>query len=121
LAVTYSTQLGRYWQLSSNLVLVYFNIQTSSFTFTTASGNLEITGLPFTSQNTGGLNPRGSVSFTGINKIGGYTQINGGMPPNTSTLTFAASGMGVANTLVAATDVPTGGPVTLIGETIIFL
>lgn len=120
LAVTYATRFARYWQLSSNLLLVQFNIQTSAFTFTTASGALEITGLPFTTQNTVGLVPRGGMSFGGINKVG-FSQIAPGIGVNSNILIFNSSGMGVATATVTAADMPTGGAVVLIGEVIIFL
>lgn len=120
LAVTYTTQFGRVTQLSANKVLVHVNIVTSAFTFTTATGNLQITGLPFISQNTAGLTARGSLSFGGINKAG-YSQIAIGLPINSSTLSLNASGMGVSSAQVTAADTPTGGTVTIIGDIIVYL
>lgn len=120
LAVAYSSQFGRYWQLSSNLLLVQFNIVTSAFTFTTASGNLKITGLPFTTQNTGGLVPRGGLTFGGITKAG-YTQFASGIGVNTNFFIINCSGSAQAPAIVTAADTPTAGTVTLIGEVIIFL
>lgn len=120
LAVTYATQFGRYHQLSSNLVLVQFNISTSAFTFTTASGNLQITGLPFTDANLAALRMSGSCSWGGINKAG-YSQLSLGMPNNNSLFQLSASGMGQAIAAVTAADTPTGGSISLIGEVIIFL
>lgn len=120
LAVAYSTQFGRYYQLSSNLVLVQFNITTSAFTFTTATGNLQITGLPFTDANLAALRMSGSCSWGGITKAG-YTQMSLGMPNNNSLFQLSASGSGQAIAAVTAADTPTGGTIALIGEVIIFL
>lgn len=120
LAVSYTTRVGRYYQISANLVLVYVNITTSSFTYTTSSGNIQITGLPFTQQNTTGFNARGVTTFGGVNKVG-YSSINVALPPGTSTLSFTASGMNVAAAAVVATDVASGGTVQFLAEVIIFL
>lgn len=120
LAVAYATRIARYWQISTNLVLVQFNIVTSSFTFTTASGALQISGLPFTSNSTVGLIARGALTFGGINKAG-YSQVMGAMGGNVSVLGFNASGMGQTPAAVTATDTPTGGTMTLVGEMLIFL
>lgn len=120
LAVSYTTRIGKYYQLSSNLILVYFNVLSSSFTYTTASGNLLISGLPFTAQNFTGLNVRGYTTHGGVNKVG-YTSIGSALPPNTSSIAFTASGMGVAPAAVTATDVPSAGTISLISQLIIFL
>ena len=50
LAVTYAIQKGRYTKIG-RLVHYQINLQTSAFTHSTASGNLEISGLPFTAIN----------------------------------------------------------------------
>lgn len=120
LAVAYSAQFGRYWQLSSNIVLLQFTITTSTFTWTTASGNLRVDGLPFTLQNTANLNARAAVSYGGITKAG-YSTILMGMQPNSNHIQFSASGSGVAFVAVVAADLPSAGTVTLIGEMLIFI
>ena len=120
LAVTYSTQFGRWTKLSSNLVLVQFYIATSALTYTTAVSTLQITGLPFTSANVAGQLVRGALSFFGINKVG-YSQIAVGMGVNTNFLVLNASGMGVGSAAVSTTDVPSGSNLNLIGEIVIFI
>lgn len=120
LAVGYAIQGGHYAKLSSNLVLVQFSIVTNAFAWTTASGNLNISGLPFVAQNTGGLAARGMMNFAGINKAG-YSQVGVSMAANTSVFLFNASGMGQATAPVVAADVPTGGTVVVNGEIIIFI
>lgn len=120
LNVVYSTQSGRYYQLSSNLLLVQFNITTTTFTYTTASGNLRVTGLPFTTPNTAPLRMASTVSFQGINKAS-YNYLSLGMPPNSSVFQLSASGMGQPISAVASTDTASGTQVTLIGELIVLL
>jgi hypothetical protein len=51
LSVAYSFQVGTYTKIG-NRVIASVNIVTSSFSFTTASGTLSITGLPYTSDAT---------------------------------------------------------------------
>lgn len=48
LSVAYTTQLGRYTRIG-NMVTLSGSLLTSTFTHTTASGNLQITGTPFAS------------------------------------------------------------------------
>src|SRR5574343_1257060 len=67
LSVIYSTQYGYYW-LFGNQISVLFRIVTSSFTHTTASGILKVTGLPLTSENTTGKISVGSLNWGGITK-----------------------------------------------------
>lgn len=62
LSVAYSTQNGWYVKVGQ-LVIVHCDIITTTFTFTTASGNFNITGLPFT------VNSRGY----GSGQFGGWT------------------------------------------------
>lgn len=114
LAVTYGTQLG-YWVRHGDLVTVYFSIQTSAFTHTTAAGAALITGLPFTSLDTPAISWPGQVGFGGVTKAG-YTQVNAGVSANSTQVTMLASGSGVAVANVNITDMPTGGTVFLRGS-----
>ena len=51
LAVTYSAQVGFYERIGS-MVTAHFRVVASAFTYTTATGTFQITGLPFTSNAT---------------------------------------------------------------------
>lgn len=51
LTVAYSTRIGQYTKIG-NAVTLALNIQTSTFTKTTASGELRITGVPFPAKAT---------------------------------------------------------------------
>ena len=114
LSVSYTTQLGRYWRFG-NMVVALFSVETSSFTYTTASGNLLLGAtLPYTSENTSGLLNVGTLSFQGITKAG-YTQFYPRLFSNSSTIAFFASSSGSAVSQVTSTDVPSAGTVVLRG------
>jgi hypothetical protein len=119
LAVTYSTQIGRYTKIG-RLVVVSFSIITSAFTHTTASSSLTISGLPFAVANTSGIHGWGGGDWGGITKAS-YTDMNFAAVQNTSTLFLRASGSGVAPATVVAADMPTGGTVTLRGAVSYFV
>ncbi len=113
-AATYSNQTGKYIK-EGNKVTLWFIVSTSSFTYTTATGTLKISGLPFTASNSAAnLRQVGSVEYQGINKAS-YTQLTPTIDANTSLIYFAASGMGQALSTVVSTDVPTGSSLNLRG------
>lgn len=112
LAVTYSSNTYNYYRIG-NMVHFDINIVTSSFTFTTASGNLMITGFPFTISNTNA--PYGALVWGGITKTG-YTNMVLGGGSNTTTVNVFASGSGQAAANVTAADTPTAGTVLLRGS-----
>jgi hypothetical protein len=111
LSVAYTTQYGDYEKVGRQVV-ARWNIVTSTFTHTTASGNFAITGLPFATTGTAGSLPTGSLMWAGITKAG-YTQVN----PYVSSTSIAllASGSGLSNSDVAFGDMPTGGTIVLRG------
>jgi hypothetical protein len=113
LAVGYTTRYGDYEKIGRQVV-VRWNIVTSSFTHTTASGNFSITGLPFAATNTSGFLVPGSLTWQGITKVG-YTQINAYVSASGSAMALLASASGANNSDVAAADMPTAGSVSLRG------
>ena len=113
LSVAYTTQQGTYTK-TGNAVTVRGQITTSTFTHTTASGTLLITGLPFASQTTpAAAITVGSVSWAGITKAG-FTDIVPEIVNNSSQIVFVASQSGAAASNVVAADVPTAGTVALV-------
>lgn len=115
LAVAYSTQSGFYTKIG-DLVFTSVRLVTSSFTWSTSSGPLQIAALPFDGYVDADISYRGigSMRFGGINKTGGYTQIVPSMGSAAGRfLQFTACGMGVAESVVVAADVPSGGAVTI--------
>jgi hypothetical protein len=113
LSVAYSTQYGSYVKIG-RLVVLKFILVTSAFTWSTASGNLTITGVPFVSANETTAN-RGWATFTGITKAN-YTQFSPFVGANTTTISWDASGSGQTQSTVAAADMPSGGSVQLRGN-----
>ncbi len=112
LAVTYTTQAGTYTKKGRE-VTMHFNIVTASFTHTTASGNVQITGSPFTNSASGSR--LGTLSWGGITKAG-YTSVAPRLAASSATIQFPASGSGVAVATATAADMPTGGAVNLQGS-----
>jgi hypothetical protein len=110
-SVSYTTQFGSYTKVGRLCVLV-MGIVTSAFTHTTASGAIQVTGVPFTPPNTSGQNFYSAVNWQGITKAS-YTQIVARLVANTALIDFSACGSGQSISLVAAADTPTGGTVVL--------
>lgn len=107
LAVTYSVQQADYTKIG-RVVICNFNLVTSAFTHTTASGIAVISGLPFTATSDANLQIAGSCFWAGITKAG-YTQVVPVVASSATGINFIASGSGVAASFVAFGDMPTGG------------
>jgi hypothetical protein len=114
LSVSYSVQVGTYTKIG-RLVQVSGQVTTSAFTFTTASGNVRLTGLPFTSANVSNQNAFGGCQWSGVTKAT-YTHACAVVFSNVSIMNFSASGSGVALANITAADMPTGGSVILGGS-----
>lgn len=113
LSVTYGTQVGGSAR-NGKLMTYNFDVRTSAFTHTTASGNLQLTGLTFAAAGTA-QEWHGSLIWTGITKAN-YTQVSARIIEGATTIIFGASGSGQMVSNVAAADMPTGGTVQLIGS-----
>jgi hypothetical protein len=110
LSVVYASggQDGSYTKIG-RLINLFFTISTTTFTHTTASGNLSITGLPFNPATlAGGNGMSGATSWQGITKAG-YTDMIF-IPTSAGIISFI-SGSGVTSIQVSAADMPTGGTV----------
>jgi hypothetical protein len=117
LAVTYATQVGKVTKIG-RLVFAHFEIVTSAFTHTTASGALRVTGLPYVS-GADGQTLSGGLEWRGITKAS-FTQITARVGPNANQVVFRASGSGQTPGDVVVADVPTAGTVRLIGTVIYY-
>jgi hypothetical protein len=117
LSVTYSKQTGRWVRSKDGMVTAQFNIQTSAFTHTTASGNWTITGLPV-SAATDEFGGCGSVTMAnGVDKAG-YHYIAPLVSAGLKVMTFRASTLaGGGSATVVAADIPSGTSLILIGNT----
>lgn len=105
LAVVYSVQVGT-WRRIGNRVWLHARFLTSTFTHTTATGDLRVTGSPFTvAANT--LVYPGATNWQGLTKAL-YTQINAVGTTNSNVVTFYANGSAQSISTVKAADTTTG-------------
>ena len=111
LSVVLSTAVGKYVKLA-RVVVASLTAITSTFTHTTASGNVQLTGLPFTVENISGLRSNGCGEWQGITKTN-YTDINARPVVATTYCAMVASGSGQTIDPVDFNDMPTGGSVIL--------
>ncbi len=118
LAVTYGLRIGDYVKIG-RLVFAPFVLTTSAFTHTTASGNFQITGLPFAISGSAG-EARGSIGFGGWTKAN-YTMTSIQTPANQTYLSVVAFGSGQNATGLNAPDVPSGGANKNIGGQTLYL
>jgi hypothetical protein len=113
--VVYSTQQGTYRKIG-NAVFVQFQVISSSFTFTSASGDLLIGSLPFVA---GGGNAQrfgaGVLDFSGIT-MPNYTQIGVRTENGFDFLALNRSGSGQSNQSVTSSNVTSGTNVRVSGE-----
>lgn len=113
LAVVYSIRMG-YWTRTNDIITATYLLATSTFTHTTAAGTLRVAGLPFISTTNNRNIFFGATQITGYTKAG-YTSVVNRIDPNTSFMTFVASGSAVTSAQLAPADMPTGGVVVLGG------
>jgi hypothetical protein len=116
LAISYTTQIA-YRLGFGPIEILNFEIVTSSFTHTTASGAVFITGW-LGSYSDLVPAPISTLLFSGITKAN-YTQFALDFTPNGAVAFLRASGSAQAQADVAITDLPTGGTVKLKGTIVI--
>ena len=118
-SVTYGINQGKYFRLGS-FVFAFFEVTsvTNGFDHTTAAGALRISGLPrrVLSTASGNAMSGGSLYFAGItNGVVAWTQYTPEAVAGETYIEIRASGSGVVNGVVSATDMPTNGTVRTIG------
>jgi hypothetical protein len=114
LTIVYAERVASYTKIGRE-VLCQFHTQTSTFTHTTASGSVSITGFPFTSANVTNQHHMGTLWWGGVTKAS-YTDLGPLVTPNTTSALIVASGSGQARVQTVIGDLPTGGTVGLTGE-----
>ena len=117
LSVVYTKQAGDLIRTKDE-VIATFNIVTSTFTFTTATGSLNITGLPYTASTLSadsGFVWMGDLFFQGITKAN-YTVFVPAITAADNVIVVIGSGSGQSASNVAAADMPSGGSVVLKGS-----
>lgn len=114
LSVAYATQIGRSVTFG-DVVLAWFVIRTSTFTHTSASGDMRITGLPSAASADGGIAfYGGGMRASGVTKAN-FTDFAPVVEENTSIVSVNASGSAQSSVFLASGDMPTGGTVLLEG------
>ena len=106
LSVTYTRNAGRYQKIG-NTVYISFTIVTSTFTHTTASGALQVEGLPFTSLNATSNYASLAFGMEGYTKAN-YTTTTCSPVLGTTRFEIGLYGSGQTVATVSAGDVPTG-------------
>jgi hypothetical protein len=104
LTIVYSVQAGHVVRIGA-FILLTFRIGTTTFTHTTASGDVIITGVPFAHTAVDAAVSTGAMQLN-VTKAT-YTQFPIIMI-SASGLKIGAIGSGVANSTVAITNCPTG-------------
>jgi hypothetical protein len=117
-SIVLSSQIGHYTRIG-RMVILTFQLVTSTFTHTTASGNMTISGLPFTANAT--LNHRGgSMVWQGITKAN-YSEVVPSVVAGTQTMLLNLMGSGQSATAATHSDMPSGGSVILSGSAMYFI
>ncbi len=112
-SIAYNRQVGTYTKVG-RLAHLQLQVRTSTFTHTTATGNLQITGLPFTSETLADGQVAGSLFWRGITNAS-YTHAVLVIGSNAVVMTITLSGSGQAVTGADEGDAPTGGTVHFTG------
>lgn len=107
ISITYATRIGTYTKIGRH-VTVGLLIATSAFTYTTASGIVSISGLPFIASGLAFV-PIGA--YKGFNSSG-YTTL-GGQLSGTASIYITKSGSGLTYVNAPITDFPSGGSVAV--------
>lgn len=110
LARSYTTQSGDYTKIGRH-VFASGQTLTSAFTHTTASGQVQLSGLPFACAAVSHAFV-GATAWTGITKVG-FTQVGSFVTSGASVMIFFAFASANAVTAVNAADMPSGGTVNL--------
>lgn len=115
LSVSYATQVGSYVKVG-NVIYVTFSLVCTP-TFSTASGNFQITGLPVASNSTAGNVAVGSLYMQGTYTWPvGSTTIVTTNAAGTSIIGVEASGIATAGASLTTASFTTTSAVTLIGS-----
>lgn len=118
LSVAYSIQFGSYIKTGKQVQLS-FNLVTSTFTYTTASGSILITGLPFAANSTTNISFSGSLRMQGWTRSG-YTEMVPFLAAGQSQLTMNVSGTALGTGAEVIGSFPSGGVVILEGSLVYY-
>lgn len=112
-SVAYSTQRGFYVRMGMLCWIEFVIVTTTSFTWSTASGNLQVTNLPYTSYGDTNTYGAGTVyAYSNINRTN-FTQLGAFANPDSTYIAFSIDGIGQGHDNVKATDMTSGTATTL--------
>lgn len=115
LNIAYTSQFGE-WFLRDGLLTQHFYIVTSTFTHTTASGNLRITGLHLPSKTLATMQWAGALShLRGVTKAS-FTHFGVSVGSAATFLSILASGSAVTEAVLTVADLPTGTTKVFCGQ-----
>lgn len=110
LSVAYTAQVGSYSRIGSLITASWSLLFTP--TFTTSSGAMSITGLPFAASSS---NSYGTIVTSGFTYGGSNTHITAIVAGTSSSIIIQSSGSGAAIVNIGATNFTSGNLVTLSG------
>lgn len=113
LSVAYTAQVGEY-KVVNGMVKAHFKIQTSTFTHSSASGALRVTGLPYAAATLTNSPWSNCIIFGGLT-LTGMGSVAAGLTTGSQIIVFSGSGTGIANTPLTTAHAPSGGTVLLQG------
>jgi len=111
LVVTYNSRRGSYARYG-DIVTLSFAITTNTFTHSTASGALQIQGVPFIVRGSDFF--CGALHWQGITKAN-FTYVTARIGPNSPFFILLASGSGQVASVITTADMPSAGAVGLVG------
>ena len=116
LSVAYHANTNATYTKVGRLVTISFYVRTTTFSHSTASGDLRILGIPFTPRTYTGMKSEGGTTYYGLNKSG-FTQATVLVNSASSVITMSAVGIaGSSISTVNANDAPgVGGRVDISG------
>lgn len=117
LSVVYSIQEGRYVKIGKR-VFVDIRLATTTFTWTTASSAILITGLPFTSVNSTNYRATGSFFAGGITSVAGSAVTDFVLLVSSNATQAAIQGTGTSGTATAAATWFTSGTNLALGGSV---
>lgn len=115
LSVSYSGRSGKYTRIG-DATAISFSLATSSFTWSTSSGNVYVTGIPFVAAYEGYSTLRAS-GWTNATYTYVVAQINAG----DNKFRFNQCASGVARAVMQISSVPSGGSVDFTTSLIYFV
>lgn len=113
LSVVYAVQFGVYSRIG-NIIHAIFNLSVTP-TFTTASGAVNITGLPFANNSASNNIAIGTLRTNGVAWPAGTTSLVTEIQPGASLLTINACGSATGDTAFSTTQFASGVANSCIG------